>query len=97
MDSHVTNTPGGLAPRLTERKQNFIALTARMCKFETGVNSSSNVSGSLGGSWPLPGQIDGPTAAGSHDQGYLKMARLQGAELINSQVQMMKMLEVPYS
>ena len=54
--------------RLTEMEQNFSALTARMCKIETGVASASNVSGSAR-SWPSLEQIDGCTAAGSHGSG----------------------------
>ena len=51
--------------RLTEMEQNFSALTARMCKFETYAASASNVSGSAR-SWPTLEQVDGSTAAGSH-------------------------------
>ena len=58
MESHVTNTFGRFVARLTEKEQNFSAFTARMCKIETGVASASNVSGSLLGSWPSPGQSD---------------------------------------
>ena len=35
MDSHISKTLGDFATRLTEMEQNFSALTARMCKFET--------------------------------------------------------------
>ena len=52
-----------IATRLAEMEQNFSALTARTCKFETFVASASNFarlarSGEQG---------DGSTAAGSHD------------------------------
>ena len=65
MVSHITKTLGDFATRLTEMEQNFSALTARMCKFETHAASASNVSGSAR-SWPTLEQVDGSTAAGSH-------------------------------
>ena len=55
MESHVTATFGGFAARLTEMEQHFSALSARMCKIETSAVSASSVSGSPGGSWPVPG------------------------------------------
>ena len=69
VESHVTNTLGGFAARLTEMEQNFSAFTARMCKIETGVTSASSVSGYPSGSGPLPGQIDSSTATASRDRG----------------------------
>ena len=68
MDSHISKTLGDFATRLTEMEQNFSALTARMCKFETHAASASNVSGSAR-SWPTLEQVDGSTAAGSHGPG----------------------------
>ena len=65
MDSHITKTLGDFATRLTKMEQNFSALTARTCKFETYAASASNVSGSAR-SWPSLEQVDGSTAAGSH-------------------------------
>ena len=61
------------------------SFSARMCKIKTGAVSTASVSGSPSGSWPLPGQVDGSTAAGSHDQGHPKKARIQDADSINSQ------------
>ena len=58
MESHVTKTFGGFAAGVTEMKQNFSDLTARMCKVETGVTSASSVSGAPSWSWPLTGQND---------------------------------------
>ena len=52
VEPHVTNTFGGFAAGLTEMEQDFSALTARMCRIETGVASASNVSGSF--RWILP-------------------------------------------
>ena len=49
-------------------EHNFSALSARTCKIETNAVSASSVSGSAR-SWPLPGQVDGSTAVGSHDPG----------------------------
>ena len=68
MDSRITKTLGDFAARLSEMEQNFSTFTARMCKFETYAASASNVSGSAR-SWPLVGQVDGSTAAGSHGPG----------------------------
>ena len=51
-----------------EVDQNFSVLTARMFKVETCAASASSVSSSAR-SWPSPGQVDGSTAAGSHDPG----------------------------
>ena len=82
IDSHVTVPFGRFAARLTEMEQSF---SARMCKIKTGAVSTASVSGSPSGSWPLPGQVDGSTAAGSHDQGHPKKARIQDADSINSQ------------
>ena len=65
MDSHVTKTLEDFATGLTEREQNFSALTARMRKVETYAASASNVSGSAR-SWPALERVDGSTAAGSH-------------------------------
>ena len=42
---HVTTAVGGHAAGLMEMDQNFSAVTARMCKIETGVASASNASG----------------------------------------------------
>ena len=69
MESHLANTLGGFAARLTEMEQNFSAFTARMCKVETGVTSASIVSGCPSGSRPLPGQKDSSTATASCDHG----------------------------
>ena len=41
--SHLINSFGGLAARLTEMEHNFSAFTARMCRVETGVAPVSNV------------------------------------------------------
>ena len=94
MESHLTNSLRGFGARLTEMEPFFIALTARMCKFETCGNSASKVSGSPGGCWPLPGRSDGSTATGSHrshdTQGHLKKAGIQDVDSIKLQVQMMK-------
>ena len=49
-------------------EQNFSALTARMCKFETFTATASNVSGSAR-SWPTIEQVDVSTAAGSQGPG----------------------------
>ena len=68
MDSHISKTLGDFASRLTEMEQNFSAITARMCKFETYAASASNVSGSAR-SWPTLEHVDGSTAAGSHGPG----------------------------
>ena len=68
IESHISKTLGDFASRLTEMEQNFSAITARMCKFETHAASASNVSGS-GRSWPTLEQVDGSTAAGSHGPG----------------------------
>ena len=68
MDSHISKTLGDFATRPTEMEQNFSALTARMCKFETFTASASNVSGSAR-SWPTLEQVDGSTAAGPHGPG----------------------------
>ena len=68
MDSHGTTALGGFAARLTEMEQNFSALTARMCKIETGVASASNVSGSARSS-PSLERVDGSTAAGFRGPG----------------------------
>ena len=69
MESHVTNALGGFAAGLTEMEHVFSALTASMCKVETGVTSASRVSRSHSGSFPVPGQNDGSTATGSRDPG----------------------------
>ena len=61
---HVTTALGGFAAGLTEMERGFSALTARMCKTETGVTYASHFSSSAR-SWPSPGLVDGPTAAGS--------------------------------
>ena len=61
-------TLGDFASRFTEMEQNFSAISARMCKFETYAASASNVSG-LARSWPTLEQVDGSTAAGSHGPG----------------------------
>ena len=50
------------------------SLAARVSALEAGAASASSVSGSAG-SWPLPGQVDGSTAAGSHDPGSSKEDR----------------------
>ena len=68
MDSHISKTLWDFATRLTEMEQNFSALTARMCKFETYAASASNVSGSAR-SWPTLEQVDCSTAAASHGPG----------------------------
>ena len=68
MDSHITKTLGDFASRLTEMEQNFSAITARMCKFETRAASASNVSGSAR-SWPTLEHVDGSTAARFHGPG----------------------------
>ena len=68
MDSHISKTLGDFASRLTEMEQNFSAISARMCKFETCAASASNVSGSAR-SWPTLEHVDGSTAAGSHGPG----------------------------
>ena len=68
MDSHISKTLGVFATRLTEMEQNFSALTARVCKFETYAASASNVSGPAR-SWPTLEQVDGSTAGGSHGPG----------------------------
>ena len=68
MDSHISKTLRDFSTRLPEMEQNFSALTARMCKFETHTASASNVSG-LEISWPTLEQVDGSTAARSHGPG----------------------------
>ena len=68
MDLHISKTLGDFAGRLSEMEQNFSAITARMCKFETYAASASNVSGSAK-SWPTLEHVDGSTAAGSHAPG----------------------------
>ena len=68
MDSQISKTLGDFATRRSEMEQNFSALTARMCKFETYAASASNVSSSAR-SWPTLEQVDGSTAAGSHGPG----------------------------
>ena len=66
---HISRkTLGDFSTRLTEMEQNFSALTARMCKFETNAASASNVSG-LARSWPTLEQVDDSTAAGSDGPG----------------------------
>ena len=57
-------------------------LAARVAASEVGAVSPSSVPGSAG-SWPLAGQVDGSTAAGSHDP----VSGIQDADLINCQVQ----------
>ena len=79
-----------------EMEQNFSSLTARMCKIETSAASASSVSGSAR-SWPLPGQVDGSIAAGSHGPGSSEEGRNTRRTLGTFSTQMMKMLEVPSS
>ena len=68
MDSRSSKTFWDFAIGLTEMEQNFSALTARMCKFETYAASASNVSGSAR-YWPTFEQVDGSAAALSHGPG----------------------------
>ena len=79
MESHVTNSLGIFAARLTEMKQNFSALAARVCKFETGVNSTSNAPGSPGGSWPLD-ELMAARPRGPVTLAHLKKAGIQDGD-----------------
>ena len=94
MDSHISKTLGDFATRLSEMEQNFSALTARMCKFETNAASASNVSGSAR-SWPTLEQVDGSTAAGPMAQDHLMTTETLDEGLILPQAQKMNNHEVP--
>ena len=75
-----------------EMEQNFINLTARVCKVETYAASASNFSGSAR-SWLSVEKIDGCTAAGSQD--HLTTAETHDEDLIRSQAPNMNNHEVP--
>ena len=76
-----------------EMEQNISSLTARVCKIETNAASAPRVSGSAR-TWPLP---TAPQPQGPMIQGLLKRAGTQDADSILFRVQMMKLLEVPFS
>ena len=64
MDSHITETLGRFATRLTEMEENSNAFATRMCKLETGAPSGSS-GPNLARLWIILGPSDGFPATGS--------------------------------
>ena len=77
----------------TDMEQNFSALAARMCKVDTCPASASSVSGSPAGSWPLPGQIDGPQPPGPVTRALRTKTGTPDAGSTLTKVQMMRVHE----
>ena len=75
------DVPNGIT-RHSNNWRIYGSISAHACTRLKQVQFPPQVSGSSGGSWPLPGQVDGSTAAGSREPG--------SSDSINSRIQMMK-------
>ena len=95
MDSHLSKTLGDFATRLTEMEQNFSALTARMCKFETYMLLQHQMFLVQQDPGLHSNKLTAPQPQGPMAQGHLTTTETHDEGLILPQAQKMNNREVP--